>query len=46
MRGGNLWRIREKEWGNNKTSNFSNFKLYERVSQDPHKQGKREIFNP
>ena len=24
---GDSWRMREKEWGNNKTSKFSNFKL-------------------
>ena len=36
--GGNSWMIREKEWGNNKTSNFFNFQIMrERVSQDPHK---------
>ena len=36
-RGENSWRMREKEWGNNKLQTFSNFKLSERVSQDLHK---------
>ena len=25
--GGNLWRMIEKEWGNNKTSNFFKFQI-------------------
>ena len=41
-RGENSWRMREKEWGNNKLQTFSNFKLSERVSQDLHKYGNSE----
>ena len=26
-RGGNSWRMREKEWGNNKNSNFLKFQI-------------------
>ena len=35
--GGNSWRMREKEWENNKTSKFFQMSNYERVLQDPYK---------
>ena len=40
--GGNSWRMREKERENKKNFKIFEISNYERVSQDPHKQGKRE----
>ena len=47
MRGGNSWRMREKEWGNNKTSKFSKFQIMRESFTISKIIGEgRELFNP
>ena len=46
-RGGNSWKMREKEWGNNKTSKIFKFQNYEREFHKIHIiRGRERIVQP
>ena len=46
VRGGNSWRMREKEWGNNKTLNLFKFQIMRESFTLRIIGEERELFNP
>ena len=45
-RGGNSWKMREKEWGKNKTSNFFKFQIMKEFHKIRINRGRERIVQP
>ena len=46
MRGGNLWRMREKEWENNKILKFFKFQIMSEFHKIHKNRGRERISQP